>query len=459
MPFADLKRSFTPHYLLALGMGAGVAAAYYILLRGVGPFGDEGSYCTIAQGIVDGYAPYLDYFNEKPPLHYYWTAFVFSLFGATMDSSRLAASLQLGGALALVLMPLAERRHGWRILYWALLIGAAGLSMRAYNNLAESSLALLGVIGLRFALRARAAKATQHGLWAGLSQGLSCGFRLTAALNVLVLAWAPWSWRARASYFAGVVLALSIWVGMLAVNHLVEPFLESTVLFHKDNPASGSYFRGILPQELTGILIWVLVIAVAGYSAIKRRQVWVLVYLLGAALPFFGRMDAFRLWPSTLVGLSYLVAQTNLGPTRWLGWTVGWVSVLVLMIATRPVEGYSRARAIADAVSGLTQPHERVWVVPFNPNVYCLSNRRPASRYYFVLPWTLKPDVRREIMHDLRARPPRVVVEGSWGKSMLPRLFPEVLPWLQANYVEVAREGEETVLLRNTPDDEERFPR
>src|ERR1700742_691690 len=76
--------------LLAAPIGAVLALAIYFACRSRGYFSDEGSFCTVAQGLLHGRLPYRDLFNEKPPLQYFWTAAVMALSQPTLGGARLA---------------------------------------------------------------------------------------------------------------------------------------------------------------------------------------------------------------------------------------------------------------------------------------------------------------------------------------------------------------------------------
>ncbi|HEY4265835.1 MAG TPA: hypothetical protein VGM72_10995, partial [Micropepsaceae bacterium] len=88
---STLANLFTTRRPLALALSFGVflAGFVYFLCRSRGFFSDEGSYCTIAQGILHGELPYRSYFNEKPPLQYFWTAAIMAISWPTMSGARL----------------------------------------------------------------------------------------------------------------------------------------------------------------------------------------------------------------------------------------------------------------------------------------------------------------------------------------------------------------------------------
>ena len=59
--------------------------------------------------------------------------------------------------------------------------------------------------------------------------------------------------------------------------------------------------------------------------------------------------------------------------------------------------------------------------------------RRPASRYYFLLPWTAKPEVRRELTQDILTKRPVIMI---WRLQTLDidAYVPELGPILEAQY-------------------------
>jgi hypothetical protein len=84
---------------------------------------------------------------------------------------------------------------------------------------------------------------------------------------------------------------------------------------------------------------------------------------------------------------------------------------------------------LSNAIAAATQSEDRIWVGPFDPIQYCLAQRAPTSRYYFILPWTAKADVRREIVDDIVTSSPRLIVIGDYdddGPFGLQQLLPEL---------------------------------
>ncbi len=419
---------------LAFALAWATAAAYYLLLRHSGPFGDEGSYCTIAQGIVDGALPYRDYFNEKPPVQYFWTALVFSLFGSGIDSSRIAASAMLGIALSITLLPLSRRPHALlQLLFWTAALASLGLLMRAYNNLAESTLAVLFVASLALMLRPGANTSGHTAFAVGLLQGLACGVRQSAWISALLLGFTPWTAASRPSYLAGLLCGLAAWIAPLAILGILGETFSATLLFHADNSNFATYFSHHGENKTVALLIWLAIVASVYSHAKKNGHLWMVLWLIIAALPFFGRLDAFRLWPSILMGLAYLIGSRSLAPNPRL-LLAGTLILPAIAIGLYKPGDFNNALAISREAARQTAPDDRIWAGPFAPNLYCLSQRRPASRYYFSLPWTMKPDAQAALLHDLQASPPKLIIDTSSGDLQLTSLVPGMGELLARHY-------------------------
>lgn len=70
-------------------------------------------------------------------------------------------------------------------------------------------------------------------------------------------------------------------------------------------------------------------------------------------------------------------------------------------------------RRVAAWLQRSTKPDDTIFVWGFEPRIYTLAKRRPASRYVYNVPqraaWSAEAS-RRELMEDLRARPPAALV-------------------------------------------------
>ena len=85
-------------------------------------------------------------------------------------------------------------------------------------------------------------------------------------------------------------------------------------------------------------------------------------------------------------------------------------------------------------VAAMTRRDDRIWVGPFDPLPYCLAQRQPASRYYFIVPWTAKPEIRRRIVDDIADAAPELIVIENQGVFGLGRVLPELSDTIAKNY-------------------------
>jgi hypothetical protein len=105
-------------------------------------------------------------------------------------------------------------------------------------------------------------------------------------------------------------------------------------------------------------------------------------------------------------------------------------------------------RRVAELLRARLSPEERVFIWGFEPMIYDMADRRPASRYIYNVPQRVawfKDGARCELMRDLLAHPPRAVVverrdvfPGVTGESIdsadTLRTFPELQHWIWQKY-------------------------
>jgi hypothetical protein len=89
---------------------------------------------------------------------------------------------------------------------------------------------------------------------------------------------------------------------------------------------------------------------------------------------------------------------------------------------------------IATYVRSRTGPQDSIWVAPWSPYVYCLSERETATRYYFLLPWIAQDAVKAEILRDLERNQPALIVDVSRGRRSLSTMLPGLQELLDTHY-------------------------
>src|SRR4051794_25671538 len=168
------KKEVLCRSLIAASVALLFSLGIYIMCLRRGYFVDEGSFCTIAQGILGGRLPYRDLFNEKPPLEYFWTAAVMAFSGPTLIGARIASSIVMALTVAcIVLGPLRRRGNELVALGLMLATAAIAIQMEAYRNTADTTLALLFVGSVICA--GREPRKVGNAVMAGALQGLALG--------------------------------------------------------------------------------------------------------------------------------------------------------------------------------------------------------------------------------------------------------------------------------------------
>jgi hypothetical protein len=264
----------------------------------------------------------------------------------------------------------------------------------------------------------------------------------------LLLLFAPWHRGSRWIYVTGLGVGAGIWIGLAVWLGIAGPMLEATLLFHLHNPNIASYFKLADPAAIPALVLWLCIMILATRVAHENKQTWVAVWMLLAALSFFARMDAFRLWPSTLMGMTYLFFAPPRQYGRLAMSSMAAAALVILFLARLP-PGFGSEEAISQRVARLSSVTDPIWVGPFKPDIYCISHRIPASRYYFMLPWIATSGAKAELASDLYHRPPRVIVDVSNETFSLAQIAPQIRDLINARYtLDSSIDGARIYLLR-----------
>jgi hypothetical protein len=430
---------------------------------------DQGIYAVVGDALARGGAPYRDAWDFKPPGIYFVYALAQGLLGPGMASVRWLEAAGLvslwpafailsrrfaGGALpGLFGAALATSGHVWLgswhtaqpesfggvLLAWALVLATGGPSRARSRDLA------LAASGALYALAALlkpplgggilvSGAFAAHAAWRAALPGA----RVRAALRPLValalggaapallcLAWfaAKGALPALADAlfgFAPAYTRMNFEPGSLRVFlfRSVELLLFRFSLLHPIGLALLFALPALAPREREGrlYLLGVLGMVLAGVALQGRF----FAYHYGAALHLVALLAGWGLWK--LASRSWRFAA---GPLC--------VAALVWLLANanglaEPVSGGLLARArsydtgsarnaplrrVAAWVSARTQPDERIFVWGFEPLLYQLAERRPASRYVYNAPqrapWS-RAAARAELMDELRAAQPAAIL-------------------------------------------------
>ena len=124
------------------------------------------------------------------------------------------------------------------------------------------------------------------------------------------------------------------------------------------------------------------------------------------------------------------------------------LTALLLLISFHPGKSGAQLQ-LSSAIARATRPEDRVWVGPFNPLAYCLAERQPASRYYFILPWTAKTEVRQRIIADIAGTQPQLIVLNERDEFDISQTLPELFAVVSQRYHPIRTYGDTVFYERN----------
>jgi hypothetical protein len=263
----------------------------------------------------------------------------------------------------------------------------------------------------------------------------------------------------RRDYLLALGTGVALWVLPLIALGIWDDFLFAGVYFHLGNPKVASYLGYFARPDLPLMGVWALTLLLAFALAYRRKEYrYYVLWTIALALPFFVRMDVFRLWPSLVTLLLFLLARLRSSATDTEPQTschafpdawptprrrMGAILTMPLLIAFLASVGlvvqdrwkdYDALQRVADRVRTLVKPDQAIWAVPFTPGIYCLADRPSATRFYFILPWLAKPEVQRETIATLERHPPVLIVDESHADGVMEALLPGYDDFLKRRY-------------------------
>lgn len=438
------------------------------------PFGrDQGEYAAIAVEASQGKVVYRDVFNVKPPLTHVVHGMALVLFGHSMLAIRLLDLIWQCATVLLVSL-LVERLFSNRLasVTAGLLYALSYYSFDFWNTAQTDGFLTLPVVaGVLLYTHYRQTGRTWLLLTSGASIGTAVLFKypigILFMLLLLKVVASEKSSRARAAVaitlgFAlpiGAFLAVSVgrgaWHDFLLIQTTYLPGYSSGAL--RDAPVA-SRLAGLLAYLVANPLMLLPLVSVLVFWLLRRRAGWeasdvISLWWLGALLhlvaqnKFYGYHGLPLLAPGAILLACFVAAtyervhnkrRANLvltsavlliivGAWAQLVHSVGLVAIVDVVAGRSQIESvYSRygpyhgsdysVRADLEAAAYLrshTDPADTVFVWGFEPTVYFLAQRRPASRFLYNFP--LYGDIawqrfREELMGDLGEEQPTYIV-------------------------------------------------
>jgi hypothetical protein len=408
------------------------------LVRAGEPLGlDQGLFATFGRWLRDGWVPYRDVFDSKPPLHLYtwvpaWTVgpWLFEAFWLATTMTVAVVALRRwccvwAGLVAAVLL-LAG--------LWAPGLGGYWSRLQAEELLA---LPVVGAAGLALVATDRPRAA----FWCGVLLGAAGLYKVPALLTGV--AWLVlWRDRRRSAWFAGGVLApwlaFALW---FALHGALGDFVDAVFLYQRHwiamiDPPWSDVAHGFVATAIPALApLWVA--AAAGIAVTwridRRRAAFLIAWIASAIVAVVLQRQLagyhFLLLVPPLAFAGGLAIADRRGRYALIA-----VAVLLGLAArdwartyhtTSYVQGTYDPRPqaeVASYVTAHTRASDGILVWALAPAIYALSDRHPTTRFPFHRllltdsPLALRVpgrDARRAaFLARLAADPPAMIVLG-----------------------------------------------
>jgi hypothetical protein len=423
---------------------------------------DEGEYAYSARLLIQGVAPYEHSFIQKPPMVIYSYAFASLCFPKIFWAPRLLAIFFV--ALATPLLGYAARlEFGQRVAWWAMclmtpLVLMPGVDQFTANTEMFMLLPLLAMVAVYVRSRGEA-RQTRYWLAAGCLAATTLLYKYTAlpVAAFLFLFWSVELWRGTRKMNLIWRCWLAAWLGAMAAGGLELGYFlardggahlwECTVLFNRYYAATNNFNLAYLWMRL-GIFWqawWILFLVPLAIFLRPPKHIWFWVGLLISALiatnaSGYGQyyVVAMPFWAMlAAVGIHMLGGWLG----RWVRGAEGLIMIAVMLLVLRPdvpwllcsperftaakMDGFPFAGSMMTAlrVAALSSPDDFVFVAGSEPQILCYAGRFSPTRfitaYAMMIPTPVAQKYQEEAIHDLLARPPKLIVFTTVPNSWL----------------------------------------
>ncbi len=402
----DIKKSGV--YIL---LGILLPWIIFILTKNKMFFADQASVCVIAHGILNHLDMYHDYFNEKFPLLYYSEALLLNFIGDDIGGVRIVSYITFSLTFGVLFYLIAKNIQNTSLkFFYVALIFLFFINTKTYNAATEPSLALLYLIATLL-VSSQGVSHLKH-IAVGFLLGTALGFRQHALLPAILLFIFSWHRVSRLYYLSGFFLSVSLWLGYFIYKGLFYDFIDSTILFAFYSPNVLSYFVPTGFLQLAFIVTTYLFFHVI-YLTRKSEKRYLAFFALSCSLPFFIRFGNTRLWPAFVVlcALIFIYSKKNLKDdtfifNKWI--PIKYLTVIAL-IALMPYRFYLdwkktvpyKPDQLAEYIHKKSGLNDKVMILPGRAIDYCLINRIPATKYYFIQPWFENELMKSTIVQDI----------------------------------------------------------
>jgi 4-amino-4-deoxy-L-arabinose transferase-like glycosyltransferase len=458
---------------------------------------DEGIYLDAAERILHGQKPYLDFFGYMSPGSYWTHALAFRMFGITLAAGRILVILDAALECTLVYWLVARLAApgpaiATTFLFFAFQTNDAS-RMTAQHRWDSSAIALLAIV-----LCTRAHIDKQR-IWLAASGALmvlaAFATPSVALLGLVTLAWLAWEKELRRGawwFLAGMLTVGLALILALHMNGILAPLARQIVWLSRNYSAVnvmpygaiiGGYaalFDGARGPELP-IRAWLVfcvalpavlpILSLTGGTAFllrsgqraepfRRLLPYLLLCMLALIAATYPRSDVEHLsyvaaLPYALTGvLAYRCVRPRVRTLLAL-WMAVWGAAFLAMAESRPrglemstPVGKIRASAEEDqTLSGVlahVHPHDTLFVYPYKPLLYFLTQTENPTRYSYLAPGMMTSEDAGLVLADLKRKPPQWVLYMELAPTEYARVlpasaglslhYPDLEDWLRRKY-------------------------
>ena len=449
---------------------------------------DEGTYATVARGLLDGRLPYRDLFDHKPPMVYVWYAVSFLLFGENVWAPRILAALSWSATTALVWVLTVRFRRQVAALASAMLCAAFSGIVLLQANANTEVFTILPTVGSLYAFaRAHEDRDVRWLLAAGVLGGVAVLTKQVAATNLIALSvFLLWTHRTElgvavkglAWVTAGALAALGVALVPFVLTSSTGDFIYATV--HYNQLYSGSLslhdrlvfaLRNVPFSVNAAPLPIALVVAALWDLRARRRDLFDQLSVLSLIAACAGTVLSGFFFPhyfvvllpfAAILGgplLVKLAADLRRQPVLLAvvlvaaGSTV--VANLPAFTASSPeprhavkfpavgqAERENSSDEVAAAIRALSGPQDTIYNYGRETQLYFYADRAPAIPQLYDRVFLLDPATLPGAMSALNADPPRIIVDTANHAEPKPsvKTFPDALQALLASRYDLVQE-------------------